>query len=165
MGTYFMKLAPAHQPGHFVARLELFKADDAFGVIAIFVHAVLFSGNVGEHASGSMAVSVRWSLAGACAAHTTSASGGQASRRLHLWSRRSVWSWRGRMKGDALFNMLRPCRVITIRSLLWQLSSADGAFVLFGDLTLGSRVQLLDRRWPRGYEELPWKHVACPCRT
>ena len=54
-----MKLAPAHQPGHLVAGLKLFKADDTFSVVAIFIHTVLLSSDVGEHASGSVAVSVR----------------------------------------------------------------------------------------------------------
>lgn len=54
-----MELAPAHQPGHLVARLELLKADDTLSVIAILVEAVLLRGDVGKHAAGSVAVSVR----------------------------------------------------------------------------------------------------------
>jgi hypothetical protein len=53
-----MELAPTHKPGHLVSCLELLEADDTFGIIAIFVHAVFFSSDVWEHTAGSVTVPV-----------------------------------------------------------------------------------------------------------
>ena len=56
--TYLVELAPTHKPGHLVSGLELLKADDAFGIVAIFIHAVFLGGDVWEHAARSVTVPV-----------------------------------------------------------------------------------------------------------
>lgn len=163
--THLVELAPAHQTGHFVAGLELLKADDAFGVVAVFIHTVLFCGHVGEHAAGGVAVAERRAFSRACAAHATSAGGGQASRGLGVWAGSSGWGGRSRVEGDAFLDVLGSCRIVCIRCIGGQLASTDGALVLLCNLASGSRVQLLDGRWLWRYVEGARKHVASSCRA
>lgn len=156
-----MEFAPTHKPGHLVSGLELLEADDAFGVVAVFVHAVLLGGDVWEHAAGGVTVPVRTCpFAIAYAAHTARTGDWQAGRCMCLGSHIGSGRWRGRMQRDAFFNMLRSCCIVAIRILRRQFTTANWTLVLFRDLTPGPRVQLLYWWWLwQSTHKLPRQHV------
>jgi hypothetical protein len=153
--TYLMKLAPAHQSRHLIPGFILLEADNALLFIPVRIHAVLLRSYKRKHAARGMRDAVRTArLAGR--AHAAGSLRGQ-TRRCSVCER--CRNGRGRVHGDASFDVLGSGCFVVARTFGGEFVAADGAFVFFGDLTARARCGDDGWRHGRGVEYRAGEHV------